>query len=51
MINLLIIITSLLLLKEAYKIKCKLNINLLPGGHTPDYVEKWTGGIIKSKWF
>jgi hypothetical protein len=44
-------IASPFLLIESYKLKCKLNINLLPGSHTPDLIEKYSIGIIKSKWF
>jgi len=33
-----------------YKAKSRLGINLLNGSHTPDLIEKWTGGLIEADW-
>lgn len=46
----LIITIAVLSIVPAYKLKTRLGVNLLPGGHTPSVVEKWTGGLIKAKW-
>ena len=46
-------VTSFILLVTvipAYKLKSRLGVDVLPGGHTPDVVEKWTGGLIKARW-
>ena len=34
----------------AYKVKSRLGVNILPGGHTPDLLEQLTGGLFKSRW-
>lgn len=33
-----------------YKAKSRLGINLFNGGHTPNLIEKWTGGLIEAEW-
>lgn len=33
-----------------YKVKTRLGVNILPGSHTPNLVEKWTGGLLKARW-
>lgn len=43
-------ITILFLAIPFYKLKSRAGVNLLPGPHTPDLIENWTGGVIKAEW-
>jgi hypothetical protein len=48
-----LLLASLILMLSViplYKIKSRLGINILPGLHTPNLVEEWTGGSIKARW-
>jgi hypothetical protein len=34
----------------AYKLKTRMRVNILPGPHTPNLVEKLTRGKFKAEW-
>lgn len=42
---------ALVLVVPTYKLKSRMHINLIKDGqHTPDKLEKWSGGLIKASW-
>lgn len=48
-----LVIVSLIIMFSvipAYKVKSRLGVNILPGGHTPDLLEHLTGGLFKARW-
>jgi hypothetical protein len=40
----------LLAIIPAYKVKSRMGVNILPGPHTPNLMEKLTRGKFKAEW-
>jgi hypothetical protein len=49
-VNIITVTLILFSIVPMYKLKSRVGINLFNGPHTPELIEKWTGGLIKAEW-